>query len=74
MFVSLKALIKDAIDKKGTSVTKIAPALHMQARTLYFRLVDTDTFTVGELKIIARVLKIKPEDILRAITGKEIKL
>ncbi|MBQ9081987.1 MAG: hypothetical protein IJY28_00625 [Clostridia bacterium] len=72
MFVSLKALIKDAIDKKGSSVTKIAPALHMPARTLYFRLKDPDTFTVGELKIIARVLKIKPEDILRAIMGKEL--
>lgn len=74
VIVSLKSLIRDAVDKKGITLTKAAPALHIPPRTLYYRLSHPDTFNIGELKIIVRALKIKPEDILRSIIGRDLEI
>ena len=50
------ALLRSAITKKGTNVTVVAAQMGVDKATLYRRMADSGTFTIGEVEKLTSIL------------------
>ena len=55
-------LLKGKITERGTNVSEIAVKMGVDKATLYRRIADGSSFTIGEVEKIAEVLKLSHEE------------
>ena len=63
---SLRYLIKEYADKRGLDESDLCKRVGVSMGTWYSRVKDPDTFKLGELRIIARVLNLPVDRLISA--------
>lgn len=56
------ALLRSAIVKKGTNVSEVAVKMGVDKATLYRRIADAGTFTIGEVEKLTSILNLTHDE------------
>ena len=66
------ALLRSAITKKGTNVTEVAAQMGVDKATLYRRMADSGTFTIGEVEKLTSILNLSHEEAISIFFTNEV--
>lgn len=55
-------LLRSAIVKKGSNVSEVAAQMGIDKATLYRRMADCGTFTIGEVEKLTSILELSHEE------------
>lgn len=64
--------LKDIIDTKGTNVDEVAKRMGIDKSTLYRRIADGSTFTIGEVGKITEILQLSPTEAISIFFSQEV--
>lgn len=55
-------LLRGKIEEKGTNISEIAAQMGVDKATLYRRIANSETFTIGEVNKITEILSLSHEE------------
>lgn len=55
-------LLRGKIEERGTNVSEIAAKMGVDKATLYRRIANSESFTIGEVKKITEILNLSRDD------------
>ena len=65
-------LLRSAMVKKGTNVSEVAMQMGVDKATLYRRMADSGTFTVGEVEKLAKILDLSHDEAVSIFFAKTV--
>lgn len=69
--IKAQAMLQYLMTVNGVSTKQLAKLLRVCERTVYNRLKDTSTITLGELRIMVKALKMSDAQLFEILGGKE---
>lgn len=69
--IKAQAMLQYLMTVNGVSTKQLAKLLRVSERTVYNRLKDTSTITLGELRIMVKALKMSDAQLFEILGGKE---
>ena len=65
-------LLRSVIAKKGTNVSEVATQMGVDKATLYRRIADSGSFTIGEVEKITSILDLTNDEAIAIFFANEI--
>lgn len=65
-------LLRSAIVKKGTNISEVAVRMGVDKATLYRRMADSGSFTIGEVEKLTSILDLSHEEAISIFFTNEV--
>lgn len=65
-------LLRGKIEEKGTNISEIAVQMGIDKATLYRRIANSETFTIGEVSKITEILGLSHEESISIFFGHDV--